>query len=440
MEFTSMLEELKSTTSKTEKEDILGDYLYDENDGDFIRFLLKEAFDPNLLHHVKLKKSALPEEGVESIGDCEDEIRNMFDRLHNCYSSQQNTSTAGLVMYRLDRENQEALLGVINKKLRCGFSIRTINKVWEDLIDVTKIQLANKYKPDKHHSYSRSGYVSDKLDGQRIFSLRSNGEGWKKYSRAGDYLGNEITTLDHWDEELEKYYERSGFNFLDGEAYLHGLTFEEISSLVSSSKNKKDATSLQYHIFFVGRTTDFKESSKKNKIAGIPPDTIKEQFNKKYQYLVGVKQEKMLMVEEKVFDRIDKAVEQGYEGVIIRDEKVFYDFKRSNKLLKAKKSDLSGTEEYIDAYVEDIEYGDFVVREDGVEAIEHLPVALWVVLPNDPSTKQMKVGSGFSLKDRRDWKEDEMRIVEQMIEVEFQGFGARGRMRFPRYLRVRSDL
>lgn len=440
MEFTEMLDELKSTTSKTLKEEILRDYLTDSVDGEFLQLLLKETFDPNILHHVKLKKSDLPEEGVETLKEVEGEVRKMFRRLHNCYSSQQNKSTVGLVMYRLDRENQEALLGVVNKKLRCGVSISTINAAIPDLIEVIKIQLANKYDPEKNYNGElRWVYVSDKLDGQRIFCLRGVDNGWKKFSRGGDYLGNEINTLDHWDEELERYYQKEGNNFLDGEAYLHGLTFEQISSLVSSSVNRKDATSLQYHIFFAGRTTDLMESSKNNEISGIPPESIAGQLQG-YTYLVGVRQEKIMLEEENVFDAIDKAVAEGYEGVILRSASKFYDFKRSNYLLKAKKSDLSGTEEYADVYVEDLEYGDFVVREDGMESIENLPVALWVVRPDDPTTQTMKVGSGFTLENRRKWKEDEELIVGQTIEVMFQGYGARGRMRFPRYLRTRTDI
>jgi ATP-dependent DNA ligase len=144
--------------------------------------------------------------------------------------------------------------------------------------------------------------------------------------------------------------------------------------------------------------------------------------------------------EEEVYEQIDKAVALGYEGVMLRDIEVWYEFKRGNKLLKAKKSELSGTIDYIDAYCEDIEYGEMVVRESGTEEIEHLPVALWVSLPEDPTTKQMKVGSGFSLEQRREWADDETLVIGKTIEVEFQGFGSKGSMRFPRYLRTRDDL
>ena len=231
----------------------------------------------------------------------------------------------------------------------------------------------------------------------------------------------------------------TGTNFFDGEAYKHGMIFENITRLVRSSVNKKDATPLEYHIFYAGKTMDLAASSKENSIMGMLPNTLYEVF-KKYRYLVGVKQKAIKNEEQLIYEHIDKAVEEGYEGVMLRSTEVWYSFNRSNHLLKAKKSKLSGTIEQTDAYVEDIEYGEMVVRENNREAIEYLPVALWVSLPQDPTTKQMKVGSGFSLKQRREWANDESLVVSQMVELEHQGFGSKGSMRFPRYLRTRHDL
>jgi len=437
MEFREMVHELKGTTLKTEKEGILEYYLYSDY-GEYFQQLLRETFDPNLLHHVVMKKSDLGAVGCFSLGETKHEVLDLFGRLHEELSPAKNKLEVLITMTDLTAEDQEILMGVVNKKLRCGISISTINKVYPDLIGVIKIALAKSYDPEKSYKYANQLYCSNKLDGQRVFCLRGHDK-WRKYSRAGDYLGNEITTLDHWDEDLERYYQMTGTNFYDGEAYKHGMIFETITRLVRSSVNKKDATPLEYHIFYAGKTMDLGVSSKKNYIAGVPPNTLYEVF-KKYRYLVGVKQKAITNDEQIIYDRIDQAVEAGYEGVMLRSTEVWYDFKRGNNLIKAKKSKLSGTIEYTDAYVEDIEYGEMVVRENNREAIEYLPVALWVSLPQDPTTKQMKVGSGFSLKQRREWADEEALVVGQTIEVEYQGMGSKGSMRFPRFIRVRTDL
>jgi len=438
MEFKHMVNELKSTTLKGAKEEILEYYLSDSEYGEYFQQLLRETFDPNLLHHVVIKKSDLNSGGCYTLGEIKHEVLDLLAGLHNELSPAKNKEAVLETMKDLTREAQEILMGVVNKKLRCGVSVSTINKVCPDLIEVVKISLANSYNPKKSHNYSNRLYCSNKLDGQRIFCTRDHSR-WHKYSRAGDYLGNEVTTLDHWDEELEDYYEKTGTNFLDGEAYKHCMKFEDITRLVRSSVNKKDATPLEYHIFYAGKTMDLASSSRENSIMGIPPNTLYEVF-KKYKYLVGVKQKTITNDEAIIYEHIDKAVEEGYEGIVLRSTEVWYEFKRSNNLLKAKKSKLSGTIEYTDAYVEDIEYGEMVVREDGTEAVENLPVALWVSLPQDPTTKQMKVGSGFSLEQRREWADEEALVVGQTIEVEYQGMGSKGSMRFPRFLKVRTDL
>lgn len=438
MHFELLVDELKSTTGRIDKENILSKYIHDVNEN-FIHLLLREAFDPNLLHHVVLKKKDIPSAGTSMLLDKQLEVLILFDVLHRELSPVKNRDRILELMEELTEESQLALFGVVNKRLQCGVSIKTLNKVSEDFIDVTPIALAKSYDPEKSSRYSNQFYCSKKLDGQRIFCLRDVNGKWSKHARAGDYLGNEVTTLDHWDRELEHFYKFRGINFIDGEAYKHGMTFEEISSLVSSSVNVKDATILEYHVFFAGKTLDLKSSAKENSILGAKPDTLYDTL-KQYRYLEGVKQAVITNDESIIYEEIDDAVAKGYEGAMLRSIDVWYDFKRSNNLLKAKKSELSGTVEHTDAYVEDIEYGEFPVREEGIESIEYLPVALWVVLPNDESTKQMKIGSGFSLDDRRRWASDESLIVSKTVEVEFQGFGAQGRMRFPRYLRIRSDL
>jgi ATP-dependent DNA ligase len=385
-----------------------------------------------------MKKSDLPETGANTLRSNEQGILDLFDSLRNELSPTKNRAAVVEAMTGLSSEDQEVLLGIVNKKLRGGFSINTINKVVPDAIKVVKIALAKSYDPKDEDKYASKMYCSNKLDGQRVFCVRDH-EKWRKYSRAGDYLGNEIKTLGHWDEELEHYHDKTGTNFLDGEAYRHGMEFEDITRLVRSSVNIKDATALEYHIFYAGKTLDLSESSRANSIMGITPTTLFEVF-KRYIYLVGVKQKVIPNDEQVIYDKIDEAVAEGYEGVMLRSFDVWYDFKRGNNLLKAKKSKLGGTIEYTDAYCEDIEYGEMVVREDGTEAVENLPVALWVCLPNDDSCKQMKVGSGFSLDQRREWANEEALVVGKTIEVEYQGLGSKGSMRFPRFLRIRSDL
>ncbi len=452
MEFKNLVDELRSTTKTTEKLYWLDYYLNDPTDGPYLCYLMQEAFDPKRLHNVKMKKSDLPSPGKKSLGSQRESMRQLFELLADNHSSQGNKRRVQRVMEVLTTEDQEALMGVVNKKLRCGVGITQINKVISELIRVQKIQLAKKYEPERNYE-ERYWYVSPKLDGQRIFAIRNHLDGWKLYSRNDKYLGLEIHTLDHWKPELENLNQYTGITFADGEAYKHGFKFEQIQSLVGSDVNVKDTKGIKYHIFYMG-----KGSLETQELLGIPPNAIYKPFRSggngvNYQYLVGIRQEKIINNKEVIYEHLDRAVKDGYEGVILRADSKWYDFKRSISLIKVKKSDTEGTEIEVDCYVEDIEHGDFIVRENNCEEDEWLPVRLLVTINKCPTeldlpedsrrrifAKQMAVGSGFTLQDRRAWNDNPDLIVGKVIEVVCQGFGAKGRMRFPRYKRTREDL
>jgi len=443
MEFIDLVDALKSTTKSTEKLDILDYYLKDPQNGGYLCYLMQETFDPKRLHNVVMKKKDLPTPGKSHIGIQKETVNQLFQLLPGCQSHAENRSRVITTMEVLTRPDQEALMAIVNKKLRCGVGIKQVNKVVEDLIDVQEIQLAQKYYPEKTYS-NRFWYASYKLDGQRVFAIHTNSKGWRLYSRDGDYIGREITTLEHWKPELRKLRKKTGVTFVDGEAYRHGWKFERIQSLVSSTVNVKDTRELKYNIFYMGRPKD--NDLKSKVLLGVCPDQIYKVFtthndyDRGYEYLEGLRQEKIMNYQDAIYDYLDAAVALGYEGIILRSDDNWYVFKRSKDLLKVKTSHLSGTEIEVDCYVEDMEYGDFIVREDGVEKSEWLPVKLWVVLNEDDSTLQMKVGSGFSLQNRRDWGENESLILGKVIEARCQGFGSKGKMRFPRYLRTREDL
>ena len=433
MNFTGLVDGLMSSTKLTDKSRVLWKYLHDGVHSDYHRYLIQEAFDPKKLHNVTLTKKNIPPSGNRTLEEIQSGLRVVFDFISQNQSSKENKEIIIEAMVMLKKADQLALLGVVNKKLRVGVGISTINKVVTDLIPVIPIQLANKYDPKKHTTSPHNWYASPKLDGQRIFGIREV-DGWKLYSRDKDYIGREITTLNHWKPELERVYEVCGADYTDGEAYLHGLKFEQIQSLVSSRVNIKNTKPLKYNLFTIG-----KGDLKSKELSLIPPPNITSLLGgMKMDYIEAVPQEQVVNTPDRIYEFLEKAVDQGYEGIMLRSTNPteWYDFKRSDLLLKVKTSDTSGTEEVVDCYVEDMEFGDFVVREDGVESSEWLPIRLIVEFEG----RQMKVGSGFSLQQRRDWREDETLIIGKTIEVMCQGFGAQGRMRYPRLSRIREDI
>ncbi|AET84903.1 ATP-dependent DNA ligase [Micromonas pusilla virus SP1] len=164
--------------------------------------------------------------------------------------------------------------------------------------------LANKWE-ERHKYISTPFYVQPKLDGVRLLVSKDG-----CFSRTG----KPVKGLDHLSDGL-----REG-EFLDGECYAPDMTFEEITSMF-----KTNPTKLNFYIF------DYFDLER-------PELTFEERMD-----CVSV-ETKLLKKKSDVEKWHDHFVEQGYEGIMIREASSTYEVgKRSNYLLKFKKFQ---TEEY----------------------------------------------------------------------------------------------
>ena len=423
----NFIDDLRSTSGKAAKQSILKDY-----DSDEVRYLLRQAYDPNILHNISFGRIELPSPGPFTLEDTWDEVIQLFKFISISQSRNDNREACIQVFRHLKMDDQELLLGVINKNLKAGISIRSINEAYPDLIKVYPIQLANKYEVGKRYGVKEWEW-SFKLDGMRIFAFRwDNGE-WSLHTRRRDWLGPEIHTLNHWKESLEVAYKQTCCNFFDGEAFRYGLQFEEIQSLVMSKVNKKtdEVKVLQYHVFIEGWCDD-------------PPDTttchgfrVASRGSFKPDLIRGVGLGRIGNLKNHVENSLTAAVNNGYEGIVLRDPNKPYSLKRDKHLLKVKKAEQEGVFETSDCVVIDMEYDEFTHIVDGEVVISQLPVRLKVRQKNG---KICGVGTGFKMHHRLKWDKESNRILDKTIEVVHQGYGIKGLMRFPSYKRTREDL
>mgnify|MGYP002632491887 FL=1 len=164
--------------------------------------------------------------------------------------------------------------------------------------------LANKWE-DRHHYITEPFYVQPKLDGVRLLVSKSG-----CFSRTGKVVnGVEHLTKDLKDGE-----------WLDGECYAPGKTFEEITSMFKMNPQK-----LEFHVF------DYFNTHK--------PDLPFAERQKR------VTVETLLVQKKSDIPKLHaKFVNQGHEGIMIREATSIYEIgKRSNYLLKFKEFQ---TEEY----------------------------------------------------------------------------------------------
>jgi hypothetical protein len=240
--------------------------------------------------------------------------------------------------------------------------------------------LANKWE-DRQKYISEPFYVQPKLDGVRL--LVSN-KGC--FSRTG----KPVKGVEHLARGL-----RDG-EYLDGECYAPNKTFEEITSMF-----KMNPESLEFHVF------DYFDTRRPNltfeeRMKHITVDT----------FLVKEKKE--------VQGYHDMFVQQGHEGIMIRDAASTYEIgKRSNYLLKYKAFQ---TEEYP---IVDVKEGSG--REKGT--------AIWICKTGE---QHFSVKPEGTLEKRREYLDKKENYVGKQLTVRFQNLTALGVPRFPVGVAVRD--
>ena len=240
--------------------------------------------------------------------------------------------------------------------------------------------LANKWE-DRQKYISEPFYVQPKLDGVRL--LVSN-KGC--FSRTG----KPVKGVEHLARGL-----RDG-EYLDGECYAPNKTFEEITSMF-----KMNPESLEFHVF------DYFDMRRPNltfeeRMKHITVDT----------FLVKEKKE--------VRGYHDMFVQQGHEGIMIRDAASTYEIgKRSNYLLKYKAFQ---TEEYP---IVDVKEGSG--REKGT--------AIWICKTGE---QHFSVKPEGTLEKRREYLDQKEKYVGKQLTVRFQNLTALGVPRFPVGVAVRD--
>ncbi len=438
IELTNLLSNLKGTSKPSEKQQIIKDY-----DSDLLRYVLKAAYEPFVMYHVKLKLSEIPQPGEKDISDID--LSSLLDFCIQSQSPKQNRTAVIEQLSLLTKGSQDLLIGILNKNLKCGLGVRNIIKVFPGLVSRFEVQLANTYKETKKYKIKKWLW-SYKLDGLRSIALRIDGE-WEFRTRKG----KKFLTVDHLKDQLESLYIKHGYTFFDGELYKHGLAFEEIQSLVMGFK-KGTAHNIEYHMF-VGGSADSFLNQRVEGIEALTDTTIADHL----ENVVVVSTDVVDIDHDAIMNILNEAFGKGYEGIMLRDVDVPYDFKRSDKIIKLKSgfdegetlSDCIVLDMQTDLYpvivevererIEGVDYSGISPEDMFIKVMkyENLLVKLTVEQANGI---ECKVGSGFSLEFRREYTKNPEELIGKTVEILHQGYGANDRMRFPRLKRVREDL
>lgn len=430
----TLIQDLRATTKPANKIAIL-----EALDSPFLRYIVRATLEPFKLYHVKLKVSDIPTPGPLSIDNIGVQmlLTSLLDKCEANNSNKQNRESVITFLGNLNSNSQELVFSILNKDWKAGVSTKAVRKLFPGLISAFEVQLSDKYlEVKKKKNYKpKSRYCSYKLDGIRCVFLRliENNDYehgvWKAFSRQG----NEFLTVDHLKPQLESLWEKTGTDFWDGELYIDRAPFEYIQGRVMSF-TKGTSFDLDFRAFICGDQWAFL-----NCVVG---HTSFKMVTDDYLDADQAPQIKLalqwLITEDQIDEELEKAFDMGYEGIMLRDPDVLYEFKRSEALLKLKEGENENSQEQVaDCLVLDVIMGQVTVVVD--EAMTYQTLVTKLIVEQKDGTI-CTVGSGFDLDFRFYFTEHPEEIKGKVIEVKFQGYGGKGRMRFPRLFRVREDL
>ena len=205
-----------------------------------------------------------------------------------------------------------------------NFNENVVPKSNTDQKGLVKPMLCDQYDFDDSKLEKITWKASTKLDGLRTMLYYKDGVIYTSSRGGKDY--NVAATYIREDEYLKTLFKENPTLILDGELYKHGWNLQKISGLGRLESLTEDHKELQFYCYdIVDENKIFKERYK-----------ILQTFNQTEKFVV------VEHVDVKGNDNINKLhdeyVNQGYEGLVLRDpNKTYKCGSRSNRMLKVKK-------------------------------------------------------------------------------------------------------
>lgn len=413
-----ILEKLESDNSRLFKDALLREHRSNET----LRRALVMAADPwKNWGVVKYDKP-------KAVGSLHDDVSlTGFMDLLDSLNERQLTGNAAReavtrTMVKFDELGQKWAERLLWRNLRCGVSATTINKVWPDSVVPFAVALAESLTTEGVNGDFRITdpitypvRVEAKLDGLRCIAVKHKGE-VSMFTRSG----TPIETLPRIRAAIEAL--PSDDFVLDGEAM--ASSWEDSASVMMSSKSKKDDRDMRYHVFdclpfseWQSQRSDAPYFFRLVNLAttlGLPEGSP-----------FRLVKSKTCENETELREFYSECLDEGYEGVMLKDTKAPYRWKRSGAILKLKPV----------ATEEGVIVGWYEAKESTKRAGQF--GGFVVLTPNGVTTR---VGGGYcdDLKNRI-FADGPDTYIGRIAECEHQPpFTPDGKMRFPVFSRFRD--
>jgi len=392
-----MVLEVNSTNKTNDKKIILEKY----ND---LQKVLLYVYDENKVFNITSKNYLKFEKNKKKIKINIIIKHDLFSLLDNLINRKITGDTALLHLYHYINRNTEFkiyILNIIDKTLKIRLNSSVINKIFPNLIPIFQPVLANKFDPTRIEKSKNPWYISRKLDGVRCLVIIDP----KKQSvNFLSRKGNEFNTLDILKKEILKNI--NIFNepiVLDGEIVSIENGKENFTGIMKEIKRKNHTIlNPKFFIFDILKKEDF-FNLKSEEIYSIRLEKLKKIKLLNFEILEQIK-----YTNDDFFNLIKKSEKNKWEGLMLREDNK-YEGKRTHSLLKYKKMN---DEEY---KVIDIIKGPWreISKETKLEETIETMVAVII------DYKNTKVGSGFSLNERKQYYKNPGDIIGKIITVQY---------------------
>ena len=308
------------------------------------------------------------------------------------------------------------------RNLRCGVSATTINKIWPGSVVPFAVALADTLATEGVNGdftitdpIKYPVRVEAKLDGLRCIAVKHKGE-VSMFTRSGA----PIETLPRIKAAIEALGADSFV--LDGEAMAG--SWEDSASVMMSSKSKKDDSDMRYHIFDCLPFSEW-QAQKSDTPYFFRLVNLATTLGLSEGSPFRLVKSKTCENETELREFYSECLNEGYEGVMLKDTAAPYRWKRSDAILKLKPV----------ATEEGVVTGWYEAKESTKRAGQF--GGFMILTPNGVTTR---VGGGYcdDLKDRI-FSNGPDTYIGRVAEIEHQPpFTPAGAMRFPVFCRLRD--
>jgi ATP-dependent DNA ligase len=271
------------------------------------------------------------------------------------------------------------------------------------------IMLCYPFEEKRLHTWKPPYIIQPKLDGVRCRAIIKDNNVMLASSE-----NHFIDHVPHIEEALKKSFPDMEIE-LDGELYTHGMSFQDIISITSRSRNKHiNSEKMEYHIFDI--VTNKEQVDRTSMLNALGYHFIDER--------IRVVPASLVRNMEEIMEKFDQYLTDGYEGFVIRDTYGQYHRKRYTGMMKFKPHQI---DEYVILGT---------IEEISIDGFPKNSLGAFVCTSTEGTI--FNVGTGLTAEQRHDFWRHREELVGKKLKVKYQALTqGKGVPRFPVALEVK---